>query len=131
MTYDAFAETFSNSRKNLKWPEIERILEDIKNIPRLNVLDIGCGNGRFLTEAKSHDIIFENYLGIDNSAGMVREAEKLEPYADFRVVPMESLSEMSGNQTYNVIIFLASFHHLDTRDKRLSTLRDLHTLLSP
>lgn len=28
--YDAFATTFSNSRKNMHWPEIDEILEDIK-----------------------------------------------------------------------------------------------------
>jgi predicted TPR repeat methyltransferase len=48
--YDAFAETFSHSRKNLKWPEIDFLLDDIltENIHPLHLLDIGCGNGRFL-----------------------------------------------------------------------------------
>ena len=130
MSYDAFAETFSNSRKNLKWAEMEAILEDIKNISPARVLDIGCGNGRFLTEAKLHGIIFENYLGVDNSSGMVKEAQKLEPDADFRVIPMESLSGISGGKTYNIIVFLASFHHLKTPEERKKVLHDLHSLLT-
>lgn len=50
MSYNAFAETFSNSRKNLHWPELEYIIEDIKDNGYKNILDIGCGNGRFLEE---------------------------------------------------------------------------------
>jgi SAM-dependent methyltransferase len=67
MSYDAFATTFSNSRKNHPWPELDYIIEDMKNRDSLSVLDIGCGNGRFLEEAKNKGLKIERYLGIDNS----------------------------------------------------------------
>jgi predicted TPR repeat methyltransferase len=50
MSYDAFAETFSNSRKNLHWPELEYIIADMQAQNYASILDIGCGNGRFLEE---------------------------------------------------------------------------------
>ncbi len=50
MSYDAFAETFSNSRKNLFWPELEYTIEDMRKMGYTSALDIGCGNGRFLEQ---------------------------------------------------------------------------------
>ena len=52
MSYDAFAITFSNSRKNLHWLELEYIIEDIKDNEYRSILDVGCGNGRFLKESE-------------------------------------------------------------------------------
>jgi hypothetical protein len=43
---------------------------------------------------------------------------------------MESLSSVLSPTSYDTLIFLASFHHLDTREKRLETLREAKTLLS-
>lgn len=52
-SYDAFATTFSNSRKNMKWAELDTIIEDIYNSGYTSILDIGCGNGRLLEQLKS------------------------------------------------------------------------------
>jgi 2-polyprenyl-3-methyl-5-hydroxy-6-metoxy-1,4-benzoquinol methylase len=52
MNYDAFATTFSNSRKNHPWPELESIITDMKQSGVVSILDVGCGNGRFLEEAE-------------------------------------------------------------------------------
>jgi ubiquinone/menaquinone biosynthesis C-methylase UbiE len=48
MNYDSFASTFSNSRRDLHWPELDAIIEDMRHHDVKSVLDIGCGNGRFL-----------------------------------------------------------------------------------
>lgn len=50
--YDNFAHTFSESRKNMKWEEIEYFLT--KYAPFADVLDIGCGNGRLLGELMNY-----------------------------------------------------------------------------
>jgi hypothetical protein len=42
MNYDAFAETFSESRKNHPWPELDFIIEEMKQKEYTSVLDIGC-----------------------------------------------------------------------------------------
>lgn len=38
--YDDFAQTFSNSRKNLHWPELDAILSDIENNRYSSILDV-------------------------------------------------------------------------------------------
>jgi len=42
--YNPFAKTFAQSRKNLKWPELDAILEDITKNNFSKILDIGCGS---------------------------------------------------------------------------------------
>jgi len=56
MSYDAFAQTFSQSRKNLRWGEIEYFMKYIQEKflnKEISLLDIGCGNGRFLDTLKT------------------------------------------------------------------------------
>ena len=68
--YDAFSETFANSRKGKRWKEIDMILakfsEFFSQEALFSVLDIGCGSGRFygfLREKFPHAI----YHGMDIS----------------------------------------------------------------
>lgn len=68
VSYDAFATTFSNSRKNMKWAELDAIIEDIRECSYTSVLDIGCGNGRFIESAEGRENTIKKYLGIDSSS---------------------------------------------------------------
>ena len=53
MSYDNFAHTFSQSRKNHPWPELDFIISDIRDHGYMSVLDVGCGNARFIQEWES------------------------------------------------------------------------------
>ena len=114
MSYDAFATTFSNSRKNLHWPELEYIIEDIKDNEYRSILDVGCGNGRFLKESEKLWYIADQYLGVDNSKGMILEARKLHPESHFEAIWMQDMVNIEGS--FDAIVFLASFHHLGNGD---------------
>lgn len=135
VNYDAYASTFSNSRKDLKWPELDAIIWDMRQCGYTNVLDVGCGNGRLVEQlrVKSEEWRIKNYLGIDNSAGMIAEARKLHPDYQFEVCPMESLwtSEYLKSEFYDAIVFLASFHHLETREARVQVLSEIKKYLAP
>lgn len=135
VNYDAYAETFSNSRKNLRWWELDAIIEDMVQSGYMSVLDVGCGNGRLIEQLtmNNEQWVITDYLGIDNSAGMITEARKIHPNHQFEVCPMESLwkSEYLKPTSYDAIVFLASFHHLETREERIHVLKDIRRYLTP
>jgi tRNA (uracil-5-)-methyltransferase TRM9 len=129
MSYDAFATTFSNSRKNLHWPELEYIIADMKIHGYTSILDIGCGNGRFLEEAGKSEFIPQEYIGIDSSSGMIDEACKLHSGNHFEVIGMQDMGIMPGS--FDALLFLASFHHLTSLEERIQVLKDSKKLLDP
>jgi hypothetical protein len=61
---------------------------------------------------------------------MIAEARKLHPNHQFEVIPMESLHQLPSTK-YQALLFLASFHHLETRESRIETLRQAKELLAP
>ncbi|MDD5197879.1 MAG: methyltransferase domain-containing protein [Candidatus Gracilibacteria bacterium] len=133
MSYDAFASTFSESRKNLRWGEIEYFVEYMKKNfsgEKISILDVGCGNGRFLETLETSELPYL-YLGIDASVGMINEAKKLHPEQSFQVLDMNRLEALSDNEKYQFIVFIASFHHLHTKQERKEVLEKTKKLLSP
>ncbi|GAB0174285.1 MAG: hypothetical protein HHAS10_01640 [Candidatus Altimarinota bacterium] len=129
--YDAFAETFSNSRKNMHWPEIDEILTDIEDNGYHSILDVGCGNGRLFGEIQKRESIRNmSYIGIDSSKGMIEEAQKIYPTGTFLVSSMPKFENMPEKQ-FDAIILLASFHHLETTEERATCLENIKKYLSP
>ncbi len=135
MSYDDFASTFSQSRKNLRWAEIEYFIAYIQEHflgKRISILDVGCGNGRFLDSLALWERVEvrASYLGIDESIGMIDEARKLHPEYMFQALDMNRLEELSDTTKYDVIVFIASFHHLHTKEERQNVLQKTKNLLS-
>lgn len=131
MSYDNFAQTFSQSRKNHPWPEIDFILDDFKNKNYKSILDLGCGNGRLLEEIDKSWIQVERYLGLDSSKGMVEEARKIHTEYQFDVCDMFDVWKYDfWKILFDSIFFLASFHHLETKEKRIQVLQDVKKLLN-
>lgn len=60
---------------------------------------------------------------------MIQEARSLYPDKVFQVTGMQEISHI--NDQFDAIIFLASFHHLESKDERIQVLRDSKRLLNP
>lgn len=61
------------------------ILSSIGDLNGHNVLDVGCGFGDLYGYLREESIMPRDYLGIDLVEGMIKEADKRYPEADFEV----------------------------------------------
>jgi 2-polyprenyl-3-methyl-5-hydroxy-6-metoxy-1,4-benzoquinol methylase len=62
---------------------------------------------------------------------MLNEAKMLHPDMKFTVLDMIYLEDLPDNETYDVIIFIASFHHIDNEYNRKKVLKSTKSLLNP
>jgi len=125
--YNNFAKTFSKSRKNMKWEEIDYFISFLEWEENISILDIWCGNWRFLKFLKENNINFKKYLWVDLSKWLLEEAKKEHPENDFLNLNMLDIDKI--NEEFNNIFFIASFHHLDNLEDRLNVLKKAYDLL--
>lgn len=140
--YDDFAETFGRSRRDMHWPEIDEVLAHFFQTHTTgNIADIGCGNGRLLkhvTDYLNWDTSwFTRYIWLDSSSELIDQAtsdytlkhsfNSLQ-WCQWDMRDMETLLSVHG--PFEVIFFIASFHHLSTREDRISVLSQAKKLLS-
>lgn len=123
--YDVIAESFSASRV-ATWPEMDRIRELVKQGDR--VLDLGCGNGRAYQLFKGMAIEYE---GLDASANLIAHAKENvnDLLATFTVGSMTTLPYESGS--FDLVLMIASFHHLPSAKYRLDAMREAQRVLKP
>lgn len=124
--YDAIAGDFSKTRQKA-WYEFEVYKELVAN--KMQVLDVGCGNGRLYWHAlKGREV---KYKGIDISKGLLKEAASLKSKlksrseklrVQFQHGRMHKLPFSARN--FDRLFCVAAFHHLPTRELRLKTLKE-------
>ncbi len=125
--YNKFAKTFANSRLNLKWEEIEYFLTFLEWKKDLKVLDVWCGSWRLLGEFAKNEIDLWEYLWVDLSTWLLDEAKKKYPEIEFMELNMLDLNKVE--KTYDMIFFVASFHHINNPDDRLRVIKKAYNML--
>jgi tRNA (uracil-5-)-methyltransferase TRM9 len=93
------------------------------------LLNIGCGHGPDFVPFKGS---FELY-GVDFSIEMLKLAQKYARKFDF--APQIALSDMRylpfKDGSFDYAISVAAYHHIDDRDGRLASFRELKRILKP
>ncbi len=124
--YKLNANSFSKTRQYY-WPGWEvfyqLLFQNKKFDSKLNILDIGCGNGRlakFLFEQKKLSCKNFNYLGIDSSKQLIQTARNATNKNCVRFQYRDVLnSKVSTMQKYDYIFIIALAHHIPTYDLRI------------
>jgi len=113
--YDQFAGSFSATRHQAQ-PGVQALVERMTGAG--SVLDVGCGNGT-LARALQEQSFSGRYLGVDMSAGLLRQARSLteDPSARQFVFQQVDLAETDWHtgiprQGYDWITCFAVLHHI-------------------
>mgnify|MGYP006279344847 FL=1 len=127
-TYDRIADHFSATRE-YAWPEVESFLADRTGTLGL---DIGCGNGRHAELlADSTDRV----CALDVSRGLLDEARErvagTEADGTIRPVQGDASSLPVSTGVVDLAVYVATLHHLPSRELRVASLDELARVLAP
>lgn len=117
--YDSIAGDFSQTRKRLQWPELIATAKQVSSGDSL--LDVACGSGRLLDEFQNKKI---EYLGVDNSVGLINQAKKNYPEQNFQVDDLLTLNSVKNNY-FDWVFCIAALHHIPGEDLRIKVLQNL------
>lgn len=124
--YNKISSDFSHTRKWF-WPELRFIRNLIPDGAHL--LDVGCGNGRFLEVLEGKPL---SYTGIDFSEELIRIAcgqNHEHPYAKFIVG--DALVLPFPDKHFEIVVSFAVLHHIPSRTYRVQFLREAARVTKP
>jgi alkylated DNA repair protein alkB family protein 8 len=121
--YNLIAEDFARTRSYL--PDDINLLS-VYTEDGDKVLDLGCGNGRLVELFKKKNI---EYVGADVSERLIKIAKNKYPQTKFIILP--ALSLPFPENFFDKIYSLAVFHHIPSREFRLSFLKEARRVLKP
>jgi tRNA (uracil-5-)-methyltransferase TRM9 len=128
--YEITAVSFSESRNQPweGWKELIAPLKKLKSTQPIFVLDVGCGNGRFLEflQTQFPELSF-NYQGIDSNETLLKIAKNSFSASFQKVDIIDSLLKNKSfiHEKYDLIISFGVLHHIPSfslRKKFLETL---------
>jgi|SRR3989344_538567 len=138
--YEKIAADFSRTRGTF-WPELLFVRDLIPEGSRL--LDIGCGNGRFLGALDSpqrtalrknegRSFVEVDYTGIDFSEGLIGVArERYHERANTTFVVGDALKLPFPDHTFDNTVSFAVLHHIPSRAYRVQFLREAARVTKP
>jgi ubiquinone/menaquinone biosynthesis C-methylase UbiE len=121
--YNKIAGHFSKTRAYF-WPDAKFLLDYIKDGD--SVLDLGCGNGRAFREIKERGA---QYIGVDFSEELIKEAKDIHSEADFRVA--NALQLPFVDEYFDKIYCFAVLHHIPSKQLRQEFMEEARRVLKP
>lgn len=122
-TYEHIGDHFSKTRA-YAWPEVEGFVEERDEVDL--ALDVGCGNGRHLEVLQRRA---DRVLGLDVSRPLLDVATERVPAASLVLGDASTLPIRSG--IVDLAIYVATLHHLPSREARVESLDELARVLAP
>jgi len=119
--YNLIAEDFSRTRQRI-WEEVSFLFSDIKTGE--DVLDLGCGNGRYYEIIKSKGA---DYTGTDNSEKLIKLSQEKYKKAKFLVEDACNLS--FPDNSFDKIYSIAVLHRIPSKKFRLQFLTEAKRVL--
>ncbi|KTG10503.1 SAM-dependent methyltransferase [Haloprofundus marisrubri] len=124
------AEHFASTRE-YPWPEVKSFVADATDDEQATrALDLGCANGRHCELLSEHAA---SVVGLDVSRELLREARKRATERDFDVslVHGDAARLPFCDETFDLAVYVATLHHLTSREARVDSLDELARVLRP
>jgi tRNA (uracil-5-)-methyltransferase TRM9 len=138
--YSEYAQDFSNTRQS-PWLGWEHLLQYLYKNQPLRVLDLGCGNGRFLKFLLDKKLKVEVYTGVDSSSELLKIADEsfneLQSNNTVSTLELKAIDLEEDNwikkidKKYNVVVGFGLMHHLKTFTSRKNIYTFSNNLLTP
>lgn len=113
--YSKHNESFDKSRSYGFWKGFEEIINFLPE--NLKILDLGCGNARFLKFLLEKNIKFRSYLGLDNSVEFVQKNKETYEEYNFQVLDVIEQVEKIDDK-YSLIVGFGITHHIPSLEFR-------------
>jgi ubiquinone/menaquinone biosynthesis C-methylase UbiE len=128
-TFDTIAPHFDITRYK-PWPESKRFISTLQKGSM--VLDLGCGNGRNSIYLAKEGM---KVIGLDFSRGLLKIAKNKTEWKGMT----ENVDLIEGdinslpliNDSIDVVLYIATLHHLPTPQERLASLLEIKRILKP
>lgn len=117
--YEEISSHFNETRHK-QWPNVTKFLECLD--PGDLLLDVGCGNGKYLKENKH---VFK--MGCDRSHGLMEICR----CKGFEVLLSDCLRLPYRDDSLDAVISIAVIHHLSTGERRRQAISELMRVLRP
>ncbi len=120
--YEDIAEDFASTRK-VFWAELYFLGDHIKDGDK--ILDLGCGNGRFLEVIGKKDI---DYTGLDSSESFIKAAKNT--YGNIgHFVHGDALKLPFKDNEFDVVASFGVLHHIPSKKLRRQFLKEANRVL--
>ena len=125
-TYDRIADHFAATRE-YPWPEVREFVDG--RVGKM-ALDVGCGNGRHVELLCDHA---ERVVGLDVSRGLLDAAgRRADDHGfDAALVQGDAARLPVRDAAVDLAVYVATLHHLPTRESRVASLDELARVLAP
>lgn len=126
-TFERIARPFSRTREH-PWPEVRSFLEGRS---ATTALDLGCGNGRHAT-LLAHRA--DRVVGVDAARALLDIARRRAGEEGWRPALTLLQADAAGlplaEGAVDLALYVATVHHLTTRERRLASLDELARVLA-
>ena len=123
------------ARRSKLWEStFELVKTQVKDGKR--VLDVGCGDGRFLAALTGKGI---DYVGIDNCEELIEKARRNLEIRSLRSLKLRNCRFKFGNildlrfddESFDVVLCIAVLHHIPSRELQFKALCEMRRILKP